>query len=314
MTMKRTLSTSLGLAFGLLLAGLPAQAQTGTARGKVLDEKNQPVEAAKVEINFLGDVTRTYDTKTNKKGEYTQVGIYPGQYRITVSKEGYRGAYVDLKISIGEPTYVPDLKLMTVAAAAQAAADTGAAEIKAGFAKAIDAIHAGNLDEAETEFKAILEKHSDIPEVHYNLGYIYGQKKDYPAAIAAYQKALELRSDYSDAKIALARVYQESGQTDKASELLNASENQSDPKVQFNLGIQLLNSGKSDEAYTHFKKAAEIDPDNAEAHYYLGTIAVGKNAIPEAISELEKYLSMNPTNDQNVATAKGLLQALKPAK
>lgn len=312
--MKRTLSTTLGLAFGLLLLGLPAQAQTGTARGKVLDEKNEPVEGVKVEISFLGDVTRAYETKTNKKGEYTQVGIYPGQYRITVSKEGYRGAYVDMKISLGEPTYIPDLKLMSIAAAAQAAADTGAAEIKAGFAKAIDAIHAGNLDEAETEFKGILEKHSDIPEVHYNLGFIYGKKKDYPAAIAAYQKALELRPDYSDAKIALARVYRESGQADKADELLNASENQDDPNIQFNLGVQLLNAGKSDEAYAHFKKAAELDPDNAEAHYFLGTIAVGKNQVQEAVSELEKYLSMKPTNEQNVATAKGLLQALKPAK
>ena len=51
-----------------------------------------------------------------------------------------------------------------------------------------------------------------------------------------------------------------------------------------------------------------IDPNHAEAHYHLGTIAVGQNKTPEAIAHLEKYLSLNPTNAQNVATAKALLR------
>ena len=41
---------------------------------------------------------------------------------------------------------------------------------------------------------------------------------------------------------------------------------------------------------------------------------MGQNKIPEAIANLEKYLSMNPTNAQNAATAQGLLAALKPKK
>ena len=41
---------------------------------------------------------------------------------------------------------------------------------------------------------------------------------------------------------------------------------------------------------------------------------MGQNKIPEAIANLEKYLSMNPTNAQNTATAQGLLAALKPKK
>ena len=38
---------------------------------------------------------------------------------------------------------------------------------------------------------------------------------------------------------------------------------------------------------------------------------VGQGKIPEAIANLEKYLSMNPTDAQNVATAQGLLKAMK---
>jgi hypothetical protein len=49
-------------------------------------------------------------------------------------------------------------------------------------------------------------------------------------------------------------------------------------------------------------------------HYHLGTLLVGQNKLPEAIAKLEKYLTMNPQNAQNKATAEGLLQALKPRK
>jgi hypothetical protein len=38
---------------------------------------------------------------------------------------------------------------------------------------------------------------------------------------------------------------------------------------------------------------------------------VGQNKIPEAVAHLEKYLSLNPTEAQNVATAQGLLKAIK---
>lgn len=292
-----------------------AAAQTGTARGKVLDDKGQPLVEAAVLLEFKGGVTRKYETKTNKKGEFTQVGVYPGPYRITVSKDGYQGGYIDTRISLGDPTYVPDFKLVSRAVAAQAATDKGAEELNAIFKRAGELTQAGRLDEAEAAYKEILAKRS-FPEVHFNLGYIYGQRKDWAAAEAAFQKAIELRPDYGEAYVALAKVYQDSGQGTKAMEVLAkaAAANQQDAKVQFNLGVFHLNAGKSDEAIAAFQKAAELDPANPEVYYHLGTLAVGQNKVPEAISYLEKYLSMNPQNPGNVATAQGLLQALKPRK
>ena len=56
------------------------------------------------------------------------------------------------------------------------------------------------------------------------------------------------------------------------------------------------------------------DASNPEPYFYMGTILVGQNKVPDAIASLEKYLTMNPQNAQNVATAQGLLQALKPKK
>lgn len=301
-----------GLAACVALAAAPAAAQTGTARGKVLDEQGQPLEGAKIELDFQGGVTRHYQTKSNKKGEFTQVGLHPGVYKVTASKEGYQGSFIETRISLGDPTYLPEFKLANAAAAAKAATEKKADEVQGPFTQALELTKAGKFDEAEAVYKEILTKNPGIPQVHYNLGYIYGQKKDWASAEAAYKKALELRPDFSDASVALARVYQDSGQGDKALALM--SQAGEDPKVLFNLGVMHLNANKPEEAEAAFKKAEAQDPGNAEIQFYLATSALNRGQGEECVARLEKYLSMSPKNAQNVATAQGLLQALKPKK
>ena len=111
----------------------------------------------------------------------------------------------------------------------------------------------------------------------------------------------------------LARVYQESGQPDKAMALIEkaAGENPQDAKAQFNRGIFLLNANKQEEAIGAFEAAIKADPSTTEAYYRLGALMVGQGKIPEAIQNLEKYLSLNPTDAQNAVVAQGLLKALK---
>jgi Tfp pilus assembly protein PilF len=306
----------LGLVAGLGLLATEASAQHGSARGKVVDEKGEPVKDAKIEIEYLGGVTQKYETKTDKKGEYIQVGMRPGQYRITATKEGFQGTYVEFRISLGEPTQIPEMTLTSASAARQQAGVSRAAEIEKAFKEALELTQAEKWDEAEAGFKKILETAPSVPEAHYNLGYIYSKKQDWPNAEVEFQKAIELKPDYGEAYVALARAYQDSGQKDKADEILNkaqqSAEGTGSAAVHFNLGINHLNAGQSAEAAEDFERAIAADPSYAEAYFHLGTIKVGQNDIPKAVEYLEKYLSLDPTNAQNVATAQGLLQALKP--
>jgi predicted Zn-dependent protease len=311
--MKRTLAAGLLLA-GFVLAAPQAQAQTGTARGKVMDTQNQPIADAKVLMEFQGGITRKFEVKTNKKGEFMQVGMQPGPYKFTVTKEGFQTGTADARVSLGDPTQVPDFVLNTMAQA-QAAAQGGdaAAALRAEFQKAVDLQSAGKFDEAEAAYKAILVKQPEIAAVHQNLGQLYLAKKDYPAAEAAFMKGLEIDPASTDLSTLLARTYQESGQPDKAMALIekSAGANPTDARAQFNRGIFLLNANKNEEAIGAFEAAIKADPNMAEAYYRLGAAFVGQGKIPDAIQNLEKYLSLNPTDAQNVATAQGLIKALK---
>src|SRR5262249_26821033 len=165
-------------------------------RGRIVDEKGQPVPEAQVTLEYQGGVTRKFDTKTNKKGEFTQVGLAPGPYRITANKEGYQGGYVDTRVPLGEPLQVPDLKIVTKAAAQAAAggeAEKANAALREMFAKANQLSQEGKSDEAIAAYNELLAKNPQIPEAHYNIGFIKTQKKDWPGAEAEYLKALEIR-------------------------------------------------------------------------------------------------------------------------
>ena len=310
--MKHAL-TAFALLAGLALLAPPSGAQSsGAARGVVVDDQGQPVADATVTIEFTGGIPRKYEVKTNEKGQYQQVGLAIGNYHFTASKEGYVDAALDIKIGMGLATQIPELQLIS-AAAAQAQANPDAAVIKEKFEQGVGLARDGKLDEAEAIFQEILEIQPGIAEVHRNLGYVYAQRKDWANAEMSYQAALDLRPGDSDFVAALAQMYQDSGQGEKAVALMSeaAADNPADARTQFNQGIFLLGSGQTVEAQAAFESALAADSSLAEAHYHLGTILVGQGKVPEAIDHLEAYVASDPANAQYAATAQGLIEALQ---
>lgn len=313
--MKRILFAA-GLA-SVILAAPQALAQTGTARGKVMDEQGQPLVDAQIVIEFQGGVTRKIETKTNKKGEYTQVGLAPGTYRVTASKEGFQSGYIEQRVNLGEATMLPDMKLRTLEAAQKAAAAAGdSGALAASFRAAAELLQQGKLDEAEAAFKDLQAKNPSIAEVPYNLGIIANRKKDWPSAEGYFKRAIELKPDFGDAYASLAGVYQAMGQPQKAEEVMKAAGEAigSDPNVLFNQAVLLLNQGKYADAEAIFKQVEAADAKNVEVQYHLATIALNLGKTDECVSRLEKYIASNPTNATNLQTAQGLLAALKPKK
>ena len=305
--------TAVGILTVLALVVPPTQAQSrGGARGKVVAENGEPVAGAKVLLQYTDGTRTPFEVETNEKGEYIQIGLLPGGYHFTASKEGYVDASLDIRITFGGITSIPDLPLMSQKAAAkQAGPDTDF--IREKFAEGVELASSGKLDDAEAVFKEILEIQPGIPEVYRNLGYVYVKKEDWANAEASYQSALDLRPGDSGFVAALAEVYRKTGREDEAMELLSqtASDNPEDATSQFNRGLFLLEAGKSEEAQAAFEAALAADPGMAEAHYHLGTILVGQGKVPESVAHLETYLATNPDNSQNAATAQGLIEALK---
>ena len=75
----------------LLNPSVYSQAGRGIARisGKVLDEEGNPIQSAKITLTFLQNENIIRETKSNKKGKWSIIGLGSGQWRLEVSVEGY---------------------------------------------------------------------------------------------------------------------------------------------------------------------------------------------------------------------------------
>src|SRR6266446_6249817 len=85
------------LALTLVTFGvMPAVAQSGYAKvkGKVTDQNGQPIVDATVDLLSMTNGQKQH-LKTDKKGEYYSIGITPGTYKITFSKDGKQFWVID---------------------------------------------------------------------------------------------------------------------------------------------------------------------------------------------------------------------------
>jgi len=299
-------------AFALVLASAAqARAQMGVALGKVVDEKGAPVADATVELVFRGEVERQYKTRTNKKGEFTQA-LPSGNYRVTVSKDGYQGTYLDHRVTTGDPTDLPTFKIVSRTAVAQEAM----APILAQFEKAAAMSKEGKVDEAIAVYREVEAKHPDMPEVHYNLGTLYARQEKWPEAEAAFKKAVELAPDNTQAHVLLADVHSRMGRTDEAVAELErlVAKSPDDPKLRFELGLLYQKARRNEEAFAAFDEARKRDPGNVDVLYLLGTLSLNLGRVDEARGYLQSYLDKAPADGDYRATASELVAKLPPAK
>ena len=77
----------------VLTASLPLYGQTGGLTGKCTDEKGNPLVGYTMLIERQ-EMKGTYKAKTDKKGNYTYIGLPTGPYKITLQNpSGQDGLY-----------------------------------------------------------------------------------------------------------------------------------------------------------------------------------------------------------------------------
>lgn len=85
--MKRNLFYTILIAILAAICAVPAYSQTATVKGVCRDAQGTPITDAQVTWHN-NDNGRTFNLKTNKKGEYFSLGIEPGKYTVTLTKDG----------------------------------------------------------------------------------------------------------------------------------------------------------------------------------------------------------------------------------
>lgn len=299
------------LAFAFIAAGVPAAAQTtGAIKGKVVDGKGQPVDKAVVSIEFKGGTNQVREVKTNKRGEFTQVGLQPGPYYVVVKADAGQAAdQVQLGIGTAEMNF-------TLKPAAKGMSPEEAAFRKL-FDEGVAAAGAKNHDEAIAKFNEAAAMRPDCYACIMNIGSSQYEKKEFDKAEASFKKAAEMKPDDAKPVQMLADLYNAMGKRDDAAAMatkaaaLGAASGGGSAQDSFNQGVILWNAGKIAEAKTQFEAALKADPNYPDANYWVGMANLNGGNMPEAIKYFENYLKLAP-NGPLAPQAKGVLDSLKP--
>jgi tetratricopeptide (TPR) repeat protein len=305
---------------------VPAEAQTGGLRGKITDPKGQPVEGATVRIQAKA-VARKLEVKTNRKGEYIQIGLFPGEYEILVEK-GELKAVADIRVGLGDPTPL-DMQLAPAGPSKEQAEQN--VKVQAIFEEGVAANQAGNFEVAIAKFT---EAASLVPNCHvcyFNIGASYarqagsGDETLLTKAEENYKRAVEIKPDYAEGWNALAAVYNQQKRFDLAAEAGDkaaaaagitpggvAGGAGGNAPALYNQGVILWNQNKFAEAKDRFEAATKADPKYGEAFYRLGMAHMNLGDMAGAVEAFEGYLQAEP-NGPHAAEVKGAIDALKPS-
>jgi len=303
---------SLVVALVVLLGGLcatpmHAQGAFGSVKGICKDATGVPIAGAVLEWHNL-DNGRKYNLKTNAKGEYFSLGIEPGKYEITLSKDGKQLDKVNgYPVGLDETTLDFDLKKSQEQAAqqqgispeqlkaiqeAQAKHEKDVGTVKALNEKLLaakTASDAGDFDGAIAQLTSATEMDPSRDLIWFKLGDAYrnaGLKQTDPAektkrlteASTDYQKAVDIKQKAYDA---------------------DAKKNPDDAKTLAayynNLADADSKSGKTDDAVKAYTQAAQLNPAGAAQYYYnIGAVYTNANKIDDAIAAFDKAIAIDP--------------------
>jgi tetratricopeptide (TPR) repeat protein len=201
-----------------------------------------------------------------------------------------------------------------------AAAETDNAKKITEYQSAIDSLNkAGEMDPSQVAVW------NSLGEAYSGLGRAQtgdDRNKSYDQAIASYQKSLALKPNEAALYNQIGNLYGAEKKIPEATDALTKAA-QLDPamapKAYFNMGANLVNGGQPDKASEFFKKAADADPNYAEAWYQYGSLQMMQGKVdpktgaqiypPETATALKKYLDLQPSGP-HAAEATAMLQAM----
>jgi predicted Zn-dependent protease len=298
----------------LLFLSSSALAQS-VLRGKVNDAQGKPIEGATVTFEAEG-VNRKAQTKTDKNGDFLQVGLSSGPYKVTAAKEGVGAQTLSANVRQGPNN--PMTFSLTASSGLSAADKEAAVATQAAAGAAMEAMKAGNHAEAITKFNEVIAKVPNCAECYYNIGVAQTRLSKPAEAEAAFKKTIELKPDSADAYTGLANLYNGQKKFDLAAEASanaakysgGAAGGAAGAEASYNQGVILFNAGKFADAKTQFEAAVKADPNMGMAQYQLGMTALNLGQFADAVTALEAYLKVDP-NGPKAAEVKASLPAIQ---
>ncbi len=158
----------------------------------------------------------------------------------------------------------------------------------------------------------LLQEAEELNSLNANVplgkGIIFASQGNISESESQYQKAIEMRPNFTTAKINLASLYVQTRRYNEAIATLEQAleENPFYPQAWFNLGVALRHVERNREAKDAYEEAVDLEPAFVAARINLGILYAERKDIEEAIEQFQAVLRYDPEN----ARARSALQQL----
>ncbi|TNF75650.1 MAG: tetratricopeptide repeat protein, partial [Acidobacteria bacterium] len=124
----------------------------------------------------------------------------------------------------------------------------------------------------------------------------FDQEDKRDEAIATLERGLELNPGNVEMLQVIADLLTRAGREVEAQEYLAQvpDDVEMPADLLLNIGIRFYNEGDMDQAYDHFNRALEQNPDLAETYYYRGVVYLGRGENEQAKADFHKLLELDP--------------------
>lgn len=165
------------------------------------------------------------------------------------------------------------------------------------FKLGVGYMQSGHYQVAAEKLLKALEHNDKYPEAHNALGVLYEEMREYNPAEQHFKRAIEVKPDYTLAKLNYARflclrepVRTAEGEAwfqQLAADPVNAGAYAAEAHV----GLALCARQRNDlaQSETALRRALEIDPNNASALYALAELSQTQNNVLQARAFLQRY-------------------------
>jgi len=264
---------------------------------------------------FLGDVkiilvsARTtsisFELRTDKKGHFYKSGMVPGNYKMTLEKEGYIPQGGSIRIVLDRT-----IRLEFNLEAAQSSGYEGPAPSKIA-ARGLELISAGRYEEAIVKFTEYIELVPLNPVPYFYRGLANERSEKTEEALQNYGEAISIKADFILPYTRSGILWAKKGDFEKAAGFYKKAIdlNDLDSTTHYNYGVCLTNLGKTGEAKAVYEKLLTLDPEYSAAYYQLGIICINAGEVTRAKELLETFLVKDPEN-KNAFIAREILKSL----
>src|ERR1700692_4004317 len=170
------------------------------------------------------------------------------------------------------------LAMLAVSSASGLAAQASQDETLQQYSQAgQQALAAGHYDEAESDFKKVLQIDPNIAEMHATLGVVYFQEKKFDQAVPELRRALRLKPGLARASTLLAMSLSEIGEYREALPgLEKGCQQATDPATKRMCGLQLMRTytglQRDRDAVTVALELNRLYPNDPEILYHTGRV------------------------------------------